>query len=1017
MSFLVGSVKSQASQQSAVSGLQLQSSAYGKALALVYGTTRIAPNLIWYGDFVSTQQNAAGGGKGGAVGGGSAGKGGSNTGAYKYQTAVALGICEGAINGIGAVYVDQSVTNISALGLSLFKGNYGQAVWGYLTSKHPTQAIGYSGIAYLATSSYQLGSNAQLPNHNFEVYGVFSNSLQSIGVVDADPSLVVADLLTNPHYGAGFPTSRVGNLSVYQAYCIASGLWISPAYTTQTQSSSMLDDIAKATNSAFVWSQGVLNFVPYGDENISANGYSYTAPSAPLYDLTEDDFMIGHGGSNGSGNDEIILIRQRPSDALNSISLECLDRTNYYSTAVVEAQNQALIDGFGLRKSSSTQMHLFADTNAARVSVQLQLQRQAIHNIYQFTLDQRYVLLDPMDIVTITNSALGLNKQWVRITEITENSDSTLDFVAEEYLAGTGHAPLYSYQLGSGFFANYNFAADNANQPIIFEPTAQISESLEIWLAASGDANWGGCDVYISNDGNSYKNVGTINGSARTGLLTEALPSVTINYLGQTIDTSNILAVNLSASNGQLLSGSQSDALSLATICYVDGEYIAYENATLTAPNQYNLNWLVRGAYGSVPTTHNVGSKFVRLDSGIFKYNFTPDFIGKTIYIKLVSFNIYGGGQQSIADVLPYSYQIQGTAYSTPLPNVANLRTNYIASLTQLSWDEIADFRPVLYEVRKGTAWGGAQILGRVAHPPFTVQGDGTYWVSAYSQPIAGIQVYSAAAVDISIQGSQIVSNVIASYDEAATSWSGSFSGTAVVVGGSVVTSGANILVVTDYLGTSDIIHYGLEGNGIYEIPTSHEIDIGRAVACGVNITWVSFGQHIYDNILIIADFLDFSDILDYAASASVSVYPEISLSQDGITWGAWQKYNAGSYLARKFKARMQLQTLDPTVEALLSGFTFAVDVPDRDDHIVNLSVPSGGTTVTFKPDGSTTAVSFNGGTQGSPTIPHIQVTILAAQNGDVAVISSVSLSSCFVQVLNGGTGVARSVNLLVQGY
>ena len=48
------------------------------------------------------------------------------------------------------------------------------------------------------------------------------------------------------------------------------------------------------------------------------------------------------------------------------------------------------------------------------------LQRQSIRNIYQLTLDQRYVLLDPMDIVVITESNLGLYQQWVRIQEITE---------------------------------------------------------------------------------------------------------------------------------------------------------------------------------------------------------------------------------------------------------------------------------------------------------------------------------------------------------------------------------------------------------------------------------------------------------------------------------------------------------------------------------------------------------------------------------------------------------------------
>jgi len=1024
MSFLTGSAKSQAVQAAAVSGLQLQSSTYGKGVTLLYGTTRIAPNLIWYGNFIATPQGSSGGGGGkGGVTGGGGGKSGNTGTSYTYQAAVALGLCEGPIESVGNVYVSKSMTTLAALGLSEFNGPYGQAPWGYLTTNFPSEAIGYSGIAYLATSAYQLGSNAELPNNNFEVAGFYANSLSSLGLVDADPSLVIADMLSNPHYGAGFPSARLGNLSTYQAYCIANGLWISPAYTTQAQAASILDDLATATNSEFVWSSGVLTLVPYGDQAITANGYTYTPPSSPLYDLGEDDFMDNvnastASASTGESHDPVLLTRQRPSDAINSISIECLDRSNSYNPAVVTAQDLAMIEQFGLRQSSSKQMHMFADTSAAQASVQLQLQRQYIRNTYQFTLDQRYVLLDPMDIVTLTEPGLGLSEQWVRITEITENDDSSLTFVAEEYLAGTGSAPLYSYQQGQGYSNNYNANPGNANAPVIFEPTAELAESLEVWIAVSGGALWGGCDVYISTDGNSYKNAGRISGSARTGVLSAALPAAIENTNGQTIDVVDTLSVNLSQSEGELLSGSQSDALALATLCYVDGEYIAYQNATLTASNQYNLTWLARGAYGTNPSAHMAGSLFARIDNGIFKYSYTQNYIGSTIYIKLVSFNIYSGGGQTLADVLPYSYQLQGTAFSSPLPDITNLIANYNGTLTQISWDAADDFRPVQYEIRQGAAWTGAQVLGRVASPPFTLQGDGTYWVAAYSQPLAGFQVYSETPTQIIISGSVITSNVIVTYDEAATGWSGALGGTAVVSGSDVITSGSgNILTDADFLGTTDILFYGGSGNGTYEIPAGHEINIGRVVPCQVLISWTSQGVKITDNILVVYDYLGDTDILDWAASVNTDVYPEISLSQNGSTWGAWQKYIAGTYNAMAFTARMQIQVDDPQTQAILSGFVLSVDVPDRDDHYVNLSLASGGTAITFTPDGSSTAAAFNGGPQGSPTQPAIQVTILNAQTGDLAVVSGVSLSGCTVQVLNGGAGVARNVNVLAQGY
>ena len=163
----------------AVSGLQLQSSTQGLPLQLVYGTTRIAPNLIWYGDFVATQQqsSAGSGGKGG-VGGGGGGKGGGGSSSYVYQTAVAMALCEGPIAGVGNVYVNkQVISTLASLGLTLLlPGGYSQvAEQGYLTTtNHPStrRHSNYHGLAYVAASAYQLGNSPQLPNHNFEVFGV-----------------------------------------------------------------------------------------------------------------------------------------------------------------------------------------------------------------------------------------------------------------------------------------------------------------------------------------------------------------------------------------------------------------------------------------------------------------------------------------------------------------------------------------------------------------------------------------------------------------------------------------------------------------------------------------------------------------------------------------------------------------------------------------------------------------------------------------------------------------------------
>ena len=781
------SSKAQAQQQPAVAGLQIQSSAYGKVIPLVYGTARIAPNLIWYGDFqaIAHQSNpSGGGGKGGSGGGGGKGGGGGSV-TYTYQASVALGLCEGPINGIGTAWASKTETSLAALGLGLFSGAYAQAPWGYLSGTHPGEALGYSGTAYAAGAAYQLDENGQLPNHNFEVQGFFAGTAP--GRPDADPSRVIADLLTNPFYGAGFPAPRLGDFSVYQAYALAAGLWISPAYAEQAQASQMLDDIASYTNSAFVWSSGRLSLVPYGDAALTANGYSYAPPSAPLYDLGDNDFLANSAsGSASASNDPVLVTRKRPSDAINDLKIEFLDRANQYNTGVVEASDQAMIDLYGLRSDQSRSAHLFADVNAARQSAQLMLQRQAIRNVYQFTLDQRYILLDPMDIVTLSDARLGLGRQWVRITEITENDDGSLAFTAEDYLAGAGSAATYSFATGAGYSADYNADPGNANSPVLFEPPPEITDTgLEIWLAISGGAEWGGCNVYVSSDGNTYRLIGQKRGPSRQGVLTAALPSA------PDPDRAHSCSVDLSASFGQLLAGTQADADALHTLCWIvndggqGGELIAYEQATLTAPYQYDLGahggapgYLRRGAYGTAITAHAAGASFARLDGGIFTVPYSRDQIGRTLYVKLASFNLWGGGLQSLAEVPAIAYTIQGPP---PPPDVTGFVAQQNGYVVVFAWNAITADGPTIkgydigYAPQGTTDWSAFRMLTEASAGTEMTNADvprGSWTFGIRARDIAEQLSPGIATVDLVVTSTQ---PVIYSADEA-PGWAGAIS-------------------------------------------------------------------------------------------------------------------------------------------------------------------------------------------------------------------------------------------------
>jgi len=98
-----------AKQQKAIGSLQFQTSQHGGVIPLVYGTTRVSPNLIEYDDFKATPSSRQGGvGKGGG-----GGKGGGQQ--YNYSVSVIMGICQGPIAGIGTVWWDKNVGTLASL--------------------------------------------------------------------------------------------------------------------------------------------------------------------------------------------------------------------------------------------------------------------------------------------------------------------------------------------------------------------------------------------------------------------------------------------------------------------------------------------------------------------------------------------------------------------------------------------------------------------------------------------------------------------------------------------------------------------------------------------------------------------------------------------------------------------------------------------------------------------------------------------------------------------------------------
>jgi len=658
-----GGGKSISNETPRIGALRVQTSAFGMVVPLVYGRNRISANLIYYTDFkaIKHTETQKTGGKGG-------GGGGSSTNIwYSYTAALAMGLCEGVVSGISHVWKGKEKSNLSALGFTLFQGTYAQTAWSYTTTNHPTEAIAYRGLAYLAAPAYDLGENASIENHSFVVNAVLNNSFGGTDAYGAKVEEIVPDFLTNSKYGAGWSAGKMGDYTKIGEYALAAGLVLSPVYSEQRGANEILDELAMATNGAFVWSEGKLKMLPYCDTAIIGSWGNYTPANPVLYNLNDDDYL-----------EPIQVRRNTQADAYNKVSVEFIDSLNDFNVAIAEAYDQANIEQYGLRPMEPVKLHMLTKKEMARTAAQNILQRALyIRNRYEFSLGVRYSLLEPMDVVTLTDTTLGLNLAPARIIEVEELPDGTFNVIAEEMPDGVSYSALYPSQTNEGYKVDFNVASGNANAPVIFEPPTSLSGKPQIWIGASGGDNWGGCEVWVSQDDATYQQIGIITAPARHGIASLAS--------GSDPDTVNTMAVNMTVSKGELLGGTLADRDQMNTLCYIGGELVSFQNATLTGAYQYNVTSLRRGAYGTQISAHAAGSAFMRIDPAVFKYEYDPALIGSTIYIKLRSFNVYGLARQDLAGLTPIPYAIAG-AYLGSIQGLA-LAQPFNGSSLKVKWD------------------------------------------------------------------------------------------------------------------------------------------------------------------------------------------------------------------------------------------------------------------------------------------------------------------------------------------
>jgi hypothetical protein len=159
--------------------LRAQVSTYGNMIPQVFGTMRLAGNVIWSTDIKevksekTTTQTSSGGGKGG---GGGKTTTSQTTISYEYYVTLAIAICEGPIDEVIRVWADSKV--LTEAELSSAQGKYNvhfgdetQGVDDIMAKYLPAGTIpAYRGRAYVVVEDFPLAAYGnRIPNFTFEM--------------------------------------------------------------------------------------------------------------------------------------------------------------------------------------------------------------------------------------------------------------------------------------------------------------------------------------------------------------------------------------------------------------------------------------------------------------------------------------------------------------------------------------------------------------------------------------------------------------------------------------------------------------------------------------------------------------------------------------------------------------------------------------------------------------------------------------------------------------------------------
>ena len=573
----------------------------------------------------------------------------------------------------------------------------------------------------------------------------------------------------------------------------------------------------------------------------------------------------------------------------------------------------------------------------------------------------------------LNDPLMGIENQPAMIDSATEGTDGIITFTAISRAKGVYSGAEYNVHDNERPLIDFNPDPGVCEPPMMFQPPALMtSADNEVWIGTWGkNPNWGGCSVWVSDTNQYYKKLGTIDNRARYGTLTKPLNRE---------DTSLEMALNQDA----FTSVDAESAKNGDTVMYVGGEALSYQTAELLEGGTWRLSGLVRGQFSSEADYHVKGASIARCDEAFLKSGLANSYIGKTVYFKFTAFNIFGGMEQSLADVQAYPFV--PVSVQIPPPDVEVLNVEKMSSSIRRYWwkytypepNDVAGFI-LKYTQGKELNWDtGIPVQeGLITNQPYETQtirqGSHAVMIKAVDQNGNESKNFAYCLLEM---GDLLQENVLFDQDFGADHWA------------DVETSG---LVLTS--------------DGYIHAPNTSTMwhEAGRRL-------WKSPAAYMWDT-----DFTAYEVTGEFVAPASGQFWLTTEIEGPAIVyylqllkgstaeepWKQWSDkvlVQAGATIQIKIVAKNS--SVQETIVKSLHAY---IDVPDRQEHFENLAVPASGIELPITtPNYMTTAVRIDA-VQGSGVVRYPKI---------------LSRTPCRIALLNeDGNQVAGIVDITWQGF